>query len=325
MIKYSVITGFLGKLQDRFTEYQIDRSIEEKFELASKIQGLDGLEVCYPADFGDLEVLKRLLIKYKLRVSSLNVNLKKERRWANGSLTCSDEKSRQQAVDVLKKATDLAPEINCNIVTVCLLIDGHDYPFQVDYRRAWKYLVESIKEVCDYRSDVKLSIEYKMSEPVAHTIVGNVGKALHLCEEVNRDNFGVTLDVGHALYAGENPAESACLLTEKKRLFLIHINDNYRNWDWDLIPGYINFWDYVELFFYLKEYSYDGWMCLDVFPKNTDPIQVFGKSIEFARGVEQMVKKIEPERIFELMKQRQIPEIFSYLLVRLLNWNPDDR
>lgn len=318
-MKYSVITGFLGKLQDRFTEYQNDRSLGEKFELASRIEGLDGLEVCYPADFADLKLLEGLLDKYSLDVSSLNVNLKKERRWANGSLTSLDEKIRRQAVNALNKAMDLAPQIGCELVTVCFLIDGHDYPFQVDYRRAWRYLVEGVREVCTHRDDVKLSIEYKMSEPVAHTIVGDVGKALYLCEEVGKDNVGVTLDLGHALYAGENPAESACLLAEKGRLFLVHINDNYRNWDWDLIPGFVNFWDYIEVFFYLREYGYQAWMSLDVFPKNIDPVEVFGRSIEFARNTERIVARISSEEIFQLINERNVPAIFSYLQNKSLN------
>jgi len=245
------------------------------------------------------------------------VNLKKDKRWKNGSLTCSDKKIRREAINWLKKAMDLDPEIGCNIVTVCLLIDGHDYPFQIDYRKAWMYLVEGLKEICGHRSDVKLSIEYKMSEPVVHTIVGNVGKALYLCEEVGKDNIGVTLDIGHALYAGENPSESACLLAEKKRLFLVHINDNFRNWDWDLIPGYVNFWDYIEFFFYLREYGYNEWMSMDVFPKNMDPVEVFSKSIEFAKNIELMVEKINQEEIFCLMEKKDIPGIFSYLQKKL--------
>lgn len=318
-MKYSVITGFLGKLQDRFTEYQKNRSLEEKFELASRIEGLDGLEVCYPADFNDVELVKKLLSKYNLGVSSLNVNLKKDPRWVNGSLTCRDKGIRSEAIRWLKEGMDFASEIGCDVVTVCLLIDGYDYPFQIDYRRAWRYLVEGVREVCDHRHDIKLSIEYKMSEPVAHTLVGDVGKALHLCREVDMDNLGVTLDVGHALYAGENPAESACLLAEKGKLFLVHINDNYRNWDWDLMPGTANFSDYVEFFFYLREYGYQGWMSLDVFPKNMDPVGVFEKSIEFARNIEKIVERVKPEKIFRFMEKRDVPAVFSYLQNICLN------
>ena len=318
-IKYSVITGFLGKLRDRFTEYQIERTLEEKFELASKIEGLQGMEVIYPSDFSDFERLKSLIGQYKLGVSAVNVNLKAEPRWTYGSLTSTSEKTRREAEEVLKQAMDRAYQLDCNLITVCLLNDGHDYPFQVNYQEAWKNLIEAIKRVADYRSDIKVSLEYKMSEPVVRTIVGTVGKGLHFCHEVDRKNVGITLDVGHALQAGENPAESLSLLVSKGKLFYLHINDNFRNWDWDLIPGFVNFWDYLELLFYLREYDYQGWIAMDVSPKNLNPVEVFTTSIEFMRNIEHLLKNIDSSRIFQLMKERSVPKIFSYLQNKALN------
>jgi len=318
-IEYSVITGFLGKLQDRFTQYQEKRSLEEKFALASQIKGLKGLEVIFPSDFQDKEKLKQLLETYKLKVSAVNVNLKGEERWKGGSLTSNDANIRKQAIDVLKEAMDLASELECKMITVAFLNDGHDYPFQREYTKAWDNLVSGLREVADYRKDVRLSVEYKMNEPAVRTTVGNVGKGLCLCSEVERDNVGITLDVGHALYAGENPAESASLLAKKGKLFYLHLNDNFRNWDWDLIPGYVNLWDYLELFFYLKKFNYQGWIALDVFPKSLDPVAVFTTSIQFARNIESLVEKIDQKEIFELMKKNDVPSIFSYLQERILN------
>jgi len=320
-IKYSVITGFLGKLQDRFTEYQATRTLEEKLELASKIKGLQGVEVIYPSDFSDLNRLKSLIEKYRLGVSAVNVNLKAEPRWTYGSLTSPSEKTRREAEEVLKQAIDRVYQLDCNLITVCLLNDGHDYPFQINYQEAWKNLIEAIKRVADYRSGIKVSLEYKMSEPVVRTIVGTVGKALHFCHEVDRENVGITLDVGHALQAGENPAESISLLVSKGKLFYLHINDNFRNWDWDLIPGFVNFWDYLELLFYLREYDYQGWIAMDVSPKNLNPVEVFTTSIEFMRNIEHLLKNIDSSRVFQLMEERSTPKIFSYLQKKTLNLN----
>ena len=318
-IKYSVITGFLGKLRDRFTEYQTERGLEEKLELASKIKGLQGVEVIYPPDFSDFDRLKSLIEKHRLGVSAVNVNLKAEPRWTYGSLTSPSEKTRREAEEVLKQAMDRAYQLDCNLITVCLLNDGHDYPFQVNYQEAWKNLIEAIKRVADYRSGIKVSLEYKMSEPVVRTIVGTVGKALHFCHEVDRENVGITLDVGHALQAGENPAESVSLLVSKGKLFYLHINDNFRNWDWDLIPGFVNFWDYLELLFYLREYDYQGWIAMDVSPKNLNPVEVFTTSIEFMRNTEHILKNIDSSHVFQLMKERNTPKIFSYLQNKALN------
>ncbi len=318
-IKYSVITGFLGKLRDRFTEYQTTRTLEEKLELASKIKGLQGVEVIYPSDFSDFNRLKSLIEKYRLGVSAVNVNLKAEPRWTYGSLTSPSEKTRREAEEVLKQAMDRASQLGCDLVTVALLNDGHDYPFQVNYQEAWKNLIEAVKRVADYRSDIKVSLEYKMSEPVVRTIIGTVGKGLHFCHEVDRENVGITLDVGHALQAGENPAESVSLLVSKGKLFYFHINDNFRNWDWDLIPGFVNFWDYLELLFYLREYNYQGWIAMDVSPKNLNPVEVFTTSIEFMRNTEHLLKNIDSSHVFQLMKERSTPKIFSYLQNKALN------
>ncbi len=318
-LEYSVISGFLGKLQDRFTDYQTTRSLEEKFELASKIKGLRGMEVIYPSDFGDLDRLKSLIEQYGLGVSAVNVNLKAESRWAYGSLTSTSEKTRREAEESLKQAMDLTSQLGCDLVTVALLNDGHDYSFQVNYQEAWKSLIEAMKRVADYRSDIKVSLEYKMSEPVVHTIIGTVGKSLHFCHEVDRKNVGITLDVGHALQAGENPAESVSLLIDKDKLFCLHVNDNFRNWDWDLIPGFVNFWDYLELLFYLREYDYQGWITMDIFPKSLDPVEVFTTSIEFMRNIEHLLKNIDSSHLFQLMKGRNTPKIFSYLQNKTLN------
>jgi xylose isomerase len=318
-IKYSVITGFLGRLRDRFTEYQTKRTLEEKLELASRIKGLQGVELIYPSDFSDFGKLKRLIDQYGLGVSAVNVNLKAEPRWTYGSLTSTSEKTRREAEEVLKQAMDRAYQLDCNLITVCLLNDGHDYPFQVNYQEAWKNLIEAIKRVADYRSDIKVSLEYKMSEPVVRTIVGTVGKGLHFCHEVDRKNVGITLDVGHALQAGENPTESLSLLVSKGKLFYLHINDNFRNWDWDLIPGFVNFWDYLELLFYLREYDYQGWIAMDVSPKNLNPVEVFTTSIEFMRNIEHLLKNIDSSHLFQLMKGRNTPKIFSYLQNKTLN------
>ncbi len=64
------------------------------------------------------------------------------------------------------------------------------------------------------------------------------------------------------------------LSADAGRLFLVHINDNYRNWDWDLMPGTVNFWDWLEIMLVLDEVGYDGWLVSDVYPARTDPVEL---------------------------------------------------
>ena len=60
--KYSIITGFMGKVKDRFIDYQPARSMEEMVKMASGIKGCSGLEVVYPQNFTDAGELRSSLM-----------------------------------------------------------------------------------------------------------------------------------------------------------------------------------------------------------------------------------------------------------------------
>ena len=49
--------------------------------------------------------------------------------------------------------------------------DGFEYPFQMDYEKGWKQIVEAIREVADYAPDMKYSIEYKPYEERSFAMV----------------------------------------------------------------------------------------------------------------------------------------------------------
>ena len=71
-------------------------------------------------------------------------------------------------------------------------------------------------------------------------------------------------------YAGENPGEAAVLLHRAGKLFQVHINDNYRDWDHDLIVGSVTFWETLEFFYWLNRCGWGGWYILDIFPYRMD-------------------------------------------------------
>jgi len=97
-----------------------------------------------------------------------------------------------------------------------------------------------------------------------HSLISTVGKALLIAEEIELDNVGVNMDTGHALMGFENLAESAVLLHRYKRLFYLHLNDNYRDWDYDMIVGGVHIWETLELLYWLNKLGYDGWYTLDL-------------------------------------------------------------
>ena len=318
-LRYSIILGFMGQLKDRFSLYHSEKSIEEKIALVSRVQGVSGVEIVYPAELSDVILVKELLDKYNLRLSAVNVNLKGDPRWHHGALTARDKETREEAVSWLKRGMDIASELGSNLVTICPLADGHDYPFQVDYIQTWRNFVQCIRSAAEHRPDVRLSLEYKMSEPRAHVILGNVSKSLYACAEIDRPNVGVTIDMGHALYCGESCAESIALLADAGKLFLVHGNDNYRNWDWDLIPGFVNLWDLLESIYYLRKLEYDGWMTFDVFPARLDPVETMQSSLRMCLIAEKIIDRIGMESINDSIETKsviQTMELFQSYLER---------
>ncbi|MFQ5998488.1 MAG: sugar phosphate isomerase/epimerase family protein [Candidatus Bathyarchaeia archaeon] len=278
--------------------------MRQKFEAASKVKGAHGIEVVYPAEFSDAQLneFKSLQKQYGLKVSGLLVDLFKDG-WINGSLSARDPHQRKTAVEISKRAMDVAKEVGCSTVVLWLGQDGYDYPFQAEYTQAWNNLADGIGAIADHRSDIKLAIEYKIKEARTHIFVGTVGKALMLAEETNRNNVGVTLDFGHALYAYENPAESAVLLDRKKKLFHVHLNDNYRDWDHDLVAGSVNLWDTLEFMYWLRKLNYDGWISLDIYPYREDTVSACERSIENLELMNHMIDQLGMDTLDHCTKQ----------------------
>ena len=102
------------------------------------------------------------------------------------------------------------------------------------------------------------------------------------------------------------------------RLFLVHVNDNYRNWDWDLMPGTVNYWDWLETLLVLDEVGYDGWLVADVFPSRIDPVDTFSatyRSIDFGN---QILDKFGRDKLRQLTRERKVIEIFDALQKMML-------
>ncbi len=311
--KYSIITGFMGKVQDRFIDYQPPRDIKDMIEMASRVKGCSGLEVVYPQNFTDPKEIKNILDAYGLGVSTVNLNVKGEEKWRYGSFSNPDPKIRREAVEALKRAMDHAAALDCSTVTTALLNDGVDYPFELNYLDAFQYTLEGIREAAEYRKDIKISLEYKQSEPRIHCLLNNAGKMAYLAQMTNQENVGVTLDFGHALQALEVPADSASFLGQTGKLFYVHINDNFRNWDWDMVPGTVNLWDYIEFALALKKVGYNGWITADVFPQRHDPIMIMEKTFEWMDHIFAIADKIDEDKLAQMQKELKTFEIMDYI------------
>ena len=293
MLKMGIITGFLSQTKDRFHEYNQPLDLDQKFELMTRIEGCDGVEVVYPYEVSDPKTTKDILKKHHLNVAAINVNVKAEPEFRNGGLTSHDRSVRDKAVRFIKEAKDFAAAVGADKVTCCPLGDGYEFSFQYDYATTWKYLIETFGEAGSYKTDIPLYIEYKPSETRGRCFVDTAAKALCLLNDIQCNEMGVTLDFGHSMYGNENPAEAVTLLAESPYRYYIHINDNDGKWDWDYFCGTKHFLEYVEFLYYLKKYGYNDYLTSDTSPTRWDIKGTFEANSRMTNKIWNMLGQID--------------------------------
>ncbi|HHW48382.1 MAG TPA: sugar phosphate isomerase/epimerase [Clostridiaceae bacterium] len=313
MNKLAVISGFLGAVKNRYITYQEERLLEEKISMAAKIENISGLELCYPQDFDNFEKTSDLLSKYCLGVSAVNFRSRRSGRWMRGSFTSQLKNERAEVTEDLKKAMDYAEKLGCNRITTCPLNEGHDYLFEMDYGKAYDFMEETLGEAASYKPDVKICIEYKLNDPRARCLIGNAGEALAFCMRLGMPNVGVTLDIGHSIQAGERPSQAAVMLARENKLFYVHLNDNDKLWDWDMIPGAYNFWEFIEFFYYLRKIGYDDWFAYDIFPKENDTVKTFSAATSCTIKLMRISERLDEPAVEALFRQRNPSESMKYI------------
>jgi xylose isomerase len=196
--------------------------------------------------------------------------------FARGAMNHPDADHRREAIELTKEAAQTAIDIGCDEVVVWSAFDGYDYPFQVDYNAKWQELIDAFRECCDAYPNVKFSLEYKPTdENTRFFTVPSTGAALLMAQEVNRVNFGLTLDVGHMLMSGENPGQSIAMVGRAGKLFGIQLNDGYTRLAAEdgLMFGSVHPRMAVEIMYQLQKANFTGHVYFDTFPQRSDPIK----------------------------------------------------
>ena len=270
---------------DRFTTYRQSSDILSAVHQAALIPGVKGVDISRNYLPENITQFKTLLQELGLEVASIGAGLSSGEKMVHGSFTAGNVEVRRMSIDRVKESMDIAKELGTDKVLLWFGQDGYDYPFETDYISRWGLLVEGIRECANYRQDIRLCIEYKAREPKIHQLVNSASTALVLIQDVNKENVGVLFDVGHAMLAGETLAESASLLSFHKKLWHIHLNDNYFHADSDLVPGTVHTMAYLELFYWLKRLDYSGYVTFDTVAHTHDPYEVTSESVLFTQAI----------------------------------------
>jgi len=150
--------------------------------------------------------------------------------------------------------------------------DGVDYPLQADYETMWNHELEGLAAVAAYAPDLRLSVEFKPSEPRRRSLLDSTATTLLAIRQLGFQNLGLTLDYCHVLMAKEQPAMSAMHCLKEGKLFGMHLNDGHGCLDDGLAIGTVTPIETLELVHYLTQYRFDGVIYFDTFPVGADPV-----------------------------------------------------
>lgn len=261
---------------------------------AATVPGLDSIELNYPEHFVTCtpQQAASFVTGTHLRISGINLRYP-DAAFRDGIFTNPSAERRAQAVELTKKAVDVAAEMGSSHVVVWLAQDGFDYPMQMDYARAWEWEVAGIRAVADHRPEMAVSIEYKPVDPRRASLVPNLGLTLAALDECRRPNLGVTVDFCHALMAQERPAMAVALALHRGLLQGVHLNDGYGQLDDGLMVGSVHLPETLELIYYLLKFEYNRVVYFDTFPLREDPVAECARNIRTVNAMVEVLERVD--------------------------------
>lgn len=289
----------LGAGGTRFGRFSIGgepRNLEEKIEDVGLLHALNqsggAISLHIPWDIPEnANSTKVLAAQHGLKFDAVNSNTFQDQpNQANsykfGSLQHVDKLVRKQAVEhnieVIKHGIALGSES----LTVWLS-DGSSFPGQLNFRKAFQYVLEGLKEIYAALPDNwKMFVEYKAFEPNFYSMsVGDWGQSYLYASKLGSKAYTL-VDLGHHL-PNANIEQIVSLLLMEGKLGGFHFNDS-KYGDDDLTVGSINPYQLFLIFNELVEgmdargmnHATDlGWM-IDASHNIKDPLEDLLQSVE---------------------------------------------
>jgi len=289
----------LGAGGTRFGRFSIGgepRNLEEKIEDVGLLHALNqssgAISLHIPWDIPEnANSTKALAAQHGLKFDAVNSNTFQDQSnqahsYKFGSLQHVDKLVRKQAVEhnieVIKHGIALSSES----LTVWLS-DGSSFPGQLNFRKAFQYVLEGLSEIYSALPDNwKMFVEYKAFEPNFYSMsVGDWGQSYLYASKLGPKAYTL-VDLGHHL-PNANIEQIVSLLLMEGKLGGFHFNDS-KYGDDDLTVGSINPYQLFLIFNELVEgmdargmnHATDlGWM-IDASHNIKDPLEDLLQSVD---------------------------------------------
>jgi len=297
--KYSVILGNLGNTRDRFCAgYKDNPPTMEMLRRAFTISDVTGIELVGTWDIrpDNVKEMKSALGDAGWQCVSIIPDLFTQPIYGKGAFSNSAPTSRRHAIDNTRAMCDAALELDCQLINLWPGQDGFDYLLTSDYERERENECSSVRELANAYPSLRFTLEYKPKEPRTHSYLARMTDTLLLAQETGCENVGVTIDTGHAFYAGEVVADQVVLAKRAgNRLFHMHFNDNFAAWDDDMIVGSVHTVEYLEMLYWLDRTGYAGWFSMDQYPYREDAAGAIGESVQWLKQFDAILETYRTE------------------------------
>lgn len=210
-----------------------------------KRYGFDGVEIAVtdPSTI-DYTKIQRALSIYKLKCFAIATGQAAQK--YRLSLASRDNKTREQAMEFMKRFIDLANALDA--VVIVGWIRGYEGDINL--------LIESLRECALYNTNVRIVLE--AINRYETTLINTTRDAMSIVEKVGCDNLGIHLDTFH-MNIEEKTFKEAFLIA-KRKLFHVDIADSNR---WILGYGHI---PWGEVWHALETIEYEGHLIFECYP-----------------------------------------------------------
>jgi len=230
-------------------------------------------------------------------------------RFRGGALSAADADTRAAAVALVADACAAAAALNASEVIVWPQFDGYDYHLSANYTTALANMAASLRAArAACPASISLSLEWKPTDSATRfSFVPNTAAALLLARQAG-PGVGVTLDLGHALAAGENPAQSAQLLLDASLLSGVQLGDAHSRLGAEdgLAFASVHAAAALELVHTLRVARWGGVLFFDTFPTEVDPEEEAALNVRTARALWRRSGALEAAGVGVAMKRRDV-------------------
>lgn len=181
---------------------------------------------------------------------------------------------RQRRLDFLQRAVDVAALLNADAVSFWsgtqVDLPGDDMLLE--------RLTEGCRRLTDYAAERKVRLAF---EPEPGMFIDTMPKYAELRRRVGRDNFGLTLDIGHLHCQGETPIADH-IRRWHEALWNVHIEDMRRGVHEHLMFGEGEI-DFPPVLLALRDIGYAGGMHVELSRHSHDAVNTARRALDFLR------------------------------------------